>query len=180
MANQQQLIASLARRYGVDPRAALAIASVEGGFHGARGDHGTSFGPFQLHEGGALPQGRGSNWANSYAGINYAMQRIADVSHGMHGRRAVSAISSRFERPADVPGEIAKAMSRYGGGIPSGGSFPTGGRGGHMGSSGTNRAAILHFLQQIMAQQQSPMQSFSLPDALPVQRALYSTSGGTA
>lgn len=173
--NQQQLISQLARRYGVDPRAALAIASVEGGFHGGVGDNGTSFGPFQLHAGGALPHGRGAQWANSYAGINYAMQRIASVSHGLHGRQAVAAISSRFERPANVPAEIAKAMSRYGGRVPVGGvSLPP--RGGHMGSSGGNRQALLQILQQLMAPP-AEQQQFSIPSALPVQRALY--SGGT-
>lgn len=115
MASEQQLITQLARKYGVDPRAALAIASVEGGFHGAVGDHGTSGGPFQLHVGGALPRGRSVQWANSPQGIEYAMRKIASVAHGLHGRAAVSAISSRFERPANIPAEIAKAMSRYGG-----------------------------------------------------------------
>jgi cell wall-associated NlpC family hydrolase len=109
-------IAQMARQRGLDPRAVLAIASVEGGFHGSIGDHGTSFGPFQMHEGGALPRGIGNpqQWANSRAGIAYALNRIAGVAHGLRGQAAVQAISSRFERPANVPAEISKAMGRYG------------------------------------------------------------------
>lgn len=172
MANEQQIIAALAHRYGVDPRAAEAIASVEGGFNGAVGDHGTSFGPFQLHQGGALPRGRGSSWANSYAGINYAMQHIAQVAHGLHGRAAVAAISSRFERPANVPAEIAKAMGRYGGRIPSGGNFspamaPAGG--------GSTQDLISSLVAQILASQPQAMQFQT--DQIPVQRALGGTYG---
>jgi hypothetical protein len=67
MADQRGLIAQLARARGLDPAAVLSIASVEGGFNGAVGDHGTSFGPFQLHKGGALPSGikNPQQWANS-------------------------------------------------------------------------------------------------------------------
>ena len=55
-----------APRYGVDPAAALAVAAQEG-LSGRVGDAGTSFGPFQLHRGGALPAGRGRAWAESNA-----------------------------------------------------------------------------------------------------------------
>lgn len=121
------LIAQMARARGLDPKAVLAIASVEGGFHGAVGDNGTSFGPFQLHEGGALPQGKGNAWANSKQGIAYALDSmVKDGIAGLRGQAAVAAISSKFERPANVPGEISKAMGRYGqfGGGFSGGSNP--------------------------------------------------------
>lgn len=117
MANPRAaLIAQMARARGLDPAAVDAIVSVEGGFNGSIGDHGTSFGPFQMHEGGALPRGirNPQQWANSRQGIAYALDHINSVAHGLHGQQAISAISSRFERPADVPGEIAKASSRYG------------------------------------------------------------------
>jgi cell wall-associated NlpC family hydrolase len=117
------LIAQMARARGLDPKAVLAIADVEGGFHGSIGDHGTSFGPFQEHAGGALPAAvwaRGANyanqWANSRQGISYALNAmVKDGISGLHGRQAVSAISSKFERPANIPAEISKAMTRYGG-----------------------------------------------------------------
>lgn len=174
MASVQALITQLARKYGVDPRAALAIASVEGGFHGSVGDNGTSFGPFQLHEGGALPHGRGASWANSAAGINYAMRHIASVAHGLHGRQAVAAISSRFERPANVPAEIAKAMGRYGGVGGGGMQVPTG-NGGRMaaGIGGGNSPDISSLLQMIQQRNaQAPMQQGLQMDPLVVRMAL--------
>lgn len=126
MNSRAALIAQMARQRGLDPRAVLAIASVEGGFNGAIGDHGTSFGPFQLHQGGALPRGEGNAWANSKQGIAYALDSmVKDGIAGLRGQAAVSAISSKFERPLNVPGEISKAMGRYGnlGGV-GGGSSP--------------------------------------------------------
>jgi cell wall-associated NlpC family hydrolase len=126
LSSREQLIRQLAVKYGMDPEAVVAIASVEGqrALHGgvSVGDHGTSFGPFQLHAGGALPKGKGSAWAHSPAGIEYAVSHMAPYARGLKGQAAVSAISSRFERPADVPGEISKAMGFYG----KGGSTPAG------------------------------------------------------
>lgn len=170
--NEQALIEQLARRYGVDPRAALAIASVEGGFHGSVGDNGTSFGPFQLHEGGALPRGRGANWANSYAGINYAMQHIAQIARGLHGRQAVAAISSRFERPANVPGEIAKAMGRYGGRIPAGGNFSPA-MAAMAGGGGGNGQQLMQLMSLLAQSSQQARQPITMQqDPIQVQRAL--------
>jgi hypothetical protein len=102
----------------LDPAAVLAIASVEGGFGAPPsnvGDGGTSFGPFQLHEGGALPSGVADPevWANTPAGLDYALDAIASVAAGLTGLDAISAISSGFERPANVPGEIASAWANY-------------------------------------------------------------------
>jgi hypothetical protein len=105
------------------------------------GDNGTSFGPFQLHRGGALPAnvplGGAQQWATSPAGINYALDRIAGVARGKRGRAAVEAIVSQFERPADPAGEIQRALGHYGGatssgalrGSPAVGAGPTGNRG---------------------------------------------------
>lgn len=121
--NVAAYIAQRARALGLDPNAVLAIARQEG-LSGGVGDHGTSFGPFQLHEGGALPRGiplnRAQAWAESPAGINYALSRINSVAHGLRGQAAVSAISQRFERPANPAAEIAGAMRDYG----KGGSSP--------------------------------------------------------
>ena len=113
------LIESLAKKYKVDPAAALAVASVEG-LSGGVGDQGTSYGPFQLHEGGALPQGRNRAWAESPAGIEYAIREIAKVAAGLHGQAAIKNIVTRFERPADPTNEIKNALSAYG--KPVGGS----------------------------------------------------------
>lgn len=116
MANRQDwiaLIRQLATKYGVDPRAALAVASSEG-LSGGVGDAGTSYGPFQLHRGGALPAGRDRVWAESPAGIEYALRQIAGVAKGLSGPAAIEAIVRKFERPADPTGEIARASQAYG------------------------------------------------------------------
>lgn len=121
--DKKALIRALARQRGLDPSAVLAVANVEGGFQGAVGDQGTSFGPFQLHKGGALPQvANPQAWANSPQGIAYALNQIAKVARGKHGRDAISAIVSQFERPAAPGAEIQKAFGRYG--AYSGGANP--------------------------------------------------------
>lgn len=123
MANSvAQYLMAHARQYGLDPRAVIAVARQEG-LGGGVGDHGTSFGPFQLHEGGALPRGiplgRAQAWAESPAGLNYALSRIASVARGLSGSQAINAIVSRFERPTNIPGEVAGALSDYGKGAGS-------------------------------------------------------------
>lgn len=111
----QQQIRRSARRYGVDPLAAEAVARQEGGLRtGAVGDQGTSYGPFQLHEGGALPRGRGAAWANSPAGIDYALRQMSSAgAGGKRGARAIEAIVRGFERPANPEREIARASAAY-------------------------------------------------------------------
>jgi hypothetical protein len=118
MPSRVGLIRQIATKYGLDPEAVLAIASHEGSSAlmggNSIGDHGTSFGPFQLHAGGALPKGKGNNWANSPAGIDYAIREMAPYARGLQGQDAVQAISQGFERPADVTGEVRDAMAHYG------------------------------------------------------------------
>ena len=174
MASEQQLITQLARRYGVDPRAALAIASVEGGFHGAVGDHGTSGGPFQLHVGGALPRGRSVQWANTPQGIEYAMRHIANVAHGLHGRAAIAAISSRFERPKNVPAEIAKALSRYGGSFGHGNPGFSGMNPATASIGGSGGASDLSSLIQMLSQHPSFQYLQPQIDPQAVRYGLYS------
>src|ERR1035437_6292292 len=77
----------------LDPQAVLAVASSEG-LGGGIGDQGTSFGPWQLHIGGAFPSGVVSHgneqaWAWSPAGIDYALRHIASVAGGQAGGEAV-------------------------------------------------------------------------------------------
>jgi hypothetical protein len=123
--SREGLIRQLAQKYGLDPNAVVAIAKVEGqsALYGGNsvGDHGTSFGPFQLHAGGALPKGKGNAWANSPAGIEYAVSHMG-AARGLQGHDAIQAISQYFERPADVAGEVSKASGYYGKG---GGRVPT-------------------------------------------------------
>jgi hypothetical protein len=121
----QALRGELTKYPGLDPRAVFAIAQHEG-LSGGIGDQGTSFGPFQLHWGGAYPsfapQGNpqaAQAWASSPAGIDYALGQIQGVAGGLTGREAIYNISSRFERPADVAGEVADAIAHYGAPLPT-------------------------------------------------------------
>lgn len=153
------LIRQYSQRFNLDPRAVAAVSIMEGGGRfGAVGDHGTSFGPWQLHVGGALPAGKGAAWANSPAGVRYAMQRMAaSGAAGKHGRGAISAIVSNFERPADPTSEIAGALARYGGITPgSGGGGAMMGRGSHGPSlaANPNRQSLV---QQLMSNNQQFM-----------------------
>lgn len=118
MAQSTAYIAQQAAAMGLDPRAVLAVAHMEG-LGGGVGDNGTSFGPWQLHEGGALPGGisNPAQWAWSKQGINYALQRIAGVARGEKGAQAITDIVSRFERPANPSAEIAGAEHAYGGAL---------------------------------------------------------------
>jgi hypothetical protein len=109
-------IAAKAVALDLDPFAVLAVVEHEGGFsRGAPGDQGTSFGPFQLHRGGALPArvGDPQTWAWTPAGLDYALDRIAKVARGLQGTQAVSAIVTRFERPANPSTQVARSSETY-------------------------------------------------------------------
>lgn len=120
------LIRRLAPQYGIDPRAAIAVALGEGGLQNREGDIGDlsgggSYGPFQLYTKGALPaQYRGKPqladaWAWSPEGIKYALSRMqAAGAGGLKGNAAVEAIVRRFERPADPDKSVRLALSRLG------------------------------------------------------------------
>ena len=115
-----------AGKYGLDPAAVLAMAQHEG-LSGNAGDHNTSFGPWQLHIGGALPSNIGSlgpvnaqKWAWSTDGIDYALGQIAGYARNKTGYAAVRAIAE-WERSIDIPGQTARAWASYNGwlsGIP--------------------------------------------------------------
>lgn len=115
----------------LDPRAVMAIASHEG-LSGGIGDNGTSYGPFQLHLGGAYPSfaphgspQQDNAWAWSPQGLQYALSDINRVAGGLKGLPAITAISTKFERPANPSAEIADAARHYGGiPIPSGSPAP--------------------------------------------------------
>lgn len=92
------MIRASAAKYGIDPDTALRVAQSEGGFSPALGgDHGTSFGPFQLHYGGGMGDdftrktgldARDPN--NVGAGIDYALSQAARVGWGpFHGAARV-------------------------------------------------------------------------------------------
>ena len=144
--------------FGLDPNAVLAVALQEGA-GGGIGDGGTSFGPWQLHYGGALPskvyRGRYSAqtnaWAWSPAGIDYALSRMRAAGAGdLQGRPAVEAIVRNFERPANPDAEVARALAAYGG--PASGSRgprPTASGGSDHGDFLHSLATIGHYVNPI-------------------------------
>ena len=109
----------------LDPLSVLSVALTEGLSSGKPGDivngQPTSFGPFQLHIGGRLPASVAAQgpdyanaWANSSAGINYALDSIANTSaRGQKGPAAITSIVTQFEQPKNPSGEIAKATGYY-------------------------------------------------------------------
>lgn len=168
MANQADinaLRAMLSRYPSLDPNAVMAISGHEG-LSGGIGDNGTSFGPFQLHLGGAYPSWaphgspqQDNAWAWSPQGLQYALNQINQVAGGLHGLPAISAISRRFERPANPAAEIADAAAHYGHGLQynpamAGGSAMTnpalmaGGAGPSMASP--NAAAIMGLVNFVL------------------------------
>lgn len=122
LAKVQPLIIKEAGRLGLDAQAVIAVSQMEGA-GGGIGDNGTSFGPWQLHIGGALPKGVGAKgaayahaWAWSPAGIKYALNVMSHVASGLTGPAAVEAIVRKFERPANPSAEVAGATTKYGNG----------------------------------------------------------------
>lgn len=116
---QFNLIVSLSQKYKIDPAAALAIASAEGGFDPtAVGDGGHAFGPFQLNDaGGAMPdeiKAKGpayeKMWADSEAGIDFAMQNVLNGSINKTGEAAIIAMV-QGERPGDYIAGINAGLS---------------------------------------------------------------------
>ena len=90
-----------AKALKLDPAAVLSVVTHEGGFSGAVGDQGTSFGPFQLHKGDALPAwvwAKGpifaNAWAWSPAGIDYALQGIAKSGAAMPHKSSSAAMKN--------------------------------------------------------------------------------------
>lgn len=116
-----QLRQQLGKFPGLDPNAVLAVSSTEG-LSGGIGDGGHAFGPFQLNNAGGVLTGMFAGqspeqiqaWASSPAGIDWGLSHIAKVARGLHGQQAINAIVTQFERPANIPHEIAGATAAYG------------------------------------------------------------------
>ena len=112
------------KNMGLDPNAVLAVAMVESasGRPGDRNAQGvpTSFGPFQMHEGGKLPaqfNGKPNDaqvWAWSKQGVDYALAGMSKIAKGSTGPDAVGRIVTNFEQPANIPAEINAAVKNYG------------------------------------------------------------------
>lgn len=94
------IVADVARQKGVDPRMAVAMMLVEsGGNERSVGDQGTSFGLFQLHQGGML----------TAAGLTPSQALDPRTNAGV----ALASLASYAKgRPHATPGEIAAASQR--------------------------------------------------------------------
>ncbi len=107
-------ILNSAQKYDVPPWVALSMAIGEGGLnYGSVGDNGSSYGPYQLHVGGALPAGKGEAWANSPEGIDYAMRQIKTAIGTANGLDAITVGVEKFERPANPGPEISNDYNWY-------------------------------------------------------------------
>lgn len=111
-------VATVAARNGVDPVVAVAMMLVEsGGNNRAVGDGGTSFGLFQLHEGGMLTAaGLSSTQAfDPAANAQVALSSYAHEHAKGHRTRTPGQIAAASQRPADPVEYAAKvdaAMDR--------------------------------------------------------------------
>jgi hypothetical protein len=158
-----QYVNSQAPAWGLDPAAVLSLARVEG-WGGTTGDGGLAYGPWQDHftefSGRGPFYGYGRNnqqvqtWAWSSAGIDEVFREMQGSKNvqGSSGYNAVSAISTYFERPADIPGEIAKAWSFYNG-------FNNGTESGTTGSVSTNDPNLQAGAQLVSGQSTTSQQA---------------------
>lgn len=117
------MIIAAAKKYGIDAKAALAVAMTEGGikFGGPAGDSGHSFGPFQMATFGELSgktAAQARKFADSVEGINFALRRMAEEgAKGAVGLEAIRKIVGGegwgFERPKNAAAEVAKAWGYF-------------------------------------------------------------------
>lgn len=113
-----KVVAQVARERGVDPVAAVAMMLVEsGGRATAVGDDGTSFGLFQLHEGGMLTAaGLTADQAfDPRTNASVALKSLRHEWEKGHATRTPGEIAAASQRPADPIGYAAKvngAMDR--------------------------------------------------------------------
>lgn len=172
------LITRYSRVYHLDPRAVAAVSIMEGGGRfGAVGDSGTSFGPWQLHVGGALPPGKNARWANSPQGVSYALRKMSESgARGLHGQAAIASIVRNFERPANPGAEIAGAIGHYS--RLRGLRAPAGGMAG--GARGSTQGMMQQLKLQLPQQQvawQSPQQTLQTQPS-PLQQVMQTLPSG--
>lgn len=100
------IVAEVAKEKGVDPATAIAAMLVEsGGNNKAVGDGGTSFGLFQLHQGGELPAG----WTPEQAFDPRANAEVAlSVFAQTKGHSDPGELAAAAQRPGDPAGYAVK------------------------------------------------------------------------
>lgn len=128
-----QAIKTAAAKYGLDPQAMIAVARVESGLNPkAIGDGGHAFGLFQFNNAGGVITGQANpeRYLDPSFNAMEAARHIASIkgAKGARGEAAVKLIVNSFERPANKPAEISKALSYLGQGgstAPTIGSGPS-------------------------------------------------------
>jgi hypothetical protein len=111
-----------AERHEVDWLAAAAVGMPEG-HSGKIGDNGSSYGPWQMHIGGALPKRwarlgrndpRTNAWCWSAPGIDYAIGLMAKAgARRQRGELACTTIVYDFEHPTHPAAETKLAIAAY-------------------------------------------------------------------
>jgi murein DD-endopeptidase MepM/ murein hydrolase activator NlpD len=120
MSDVNSILKQVAGKYNLDWRALASVANAESGLNPSNvGDNGTSFGLFQLHQGGALgnmPTSRARRYLDARTNAEFAARQMSGMGlGGLRGRSAVDAMVRRFERPANPGAEVTRAMGFYGG-----------------------------------------------------------------
>lgn len=112
----------MAASLGLDPRLAVADAMVESGLNPqAVGDGGTSFGLYQLHQGGELGSLTPSQAFDPATNAHVALSTMAQVAQA-HPGWSPGQIAAAAQRPADPAAYAAKVDAAYqqlGAGVPS-------------------------------------------------------------
>lgn len=109
LANTRSVV-NVAEQVGADPTLAVAMMLVEsGGNNKAVGDNGTSFGLFQLHEGGMLTSA-GLTPSQAYDPSTNARVSLTSLkkTHDMYPKLSPGDLAARSQRPADASGYAVK------------------------------------------------------------------------
>lgn len=99
-----KIIEQVAHQYGIPPAVALAMAEQESGLNAnSVGDHGTSFGVYQLHEGGELGS-HSEAWADNVRNNAETALRVVAAQRASHPNLDWGTITAMAQRPADQAG----------------------------------------------------------------------------
>lgn len=138
------VVTTVARQLGVPTNLALAMMRQEsGGNPRAIGDNGSSFGLFQLHQGGELGA-HPAAWA--FNPWNNARTALGVLAHTPHNGLTLGQWAAAAQRPANPAAYAASIQRLLGSSGPAGASVaPSGGLGapGAGGTSGGNRQALI-------------------------------------
>jgi hypothetical protein len=143
----EQTIYQTALTYGVDPRLALADAEVESGLSPtAVGDQGTSFGLYQLHQGGELGSLTPSQAFNPSTNAQVALSVFGAVA-AAHPATDPGLIAALAERPANPTAYAAAVDAVYGSSsflpqVPGGASIGSASSAGATGTSAQTTSSL--------------------------------------